>query len=325
MKEILPFLIMLLLVSVAGCSKVGTTLDGMQGQYYLDRADHAGGRAAFASRLAEKPDDPVLNYYMARFELGADNPDAALPRIQKAVALSPGTVEYHFWEGVTWWALMQPDKESAAYKRALVLDPNHLSANLYLGHNMLDRGNNDAALAHYNKVLSLNPHESQAMFNKSVALERLKRTAEMKKSLLGYLERYPDTSLACQGVRMLNKSGDFSWRNHVIGLRTVPLQAVAFRTGTAILTDGAASSLQRIGAIMSAKPSLELHVVVYVGGNAKLARERALAVRTHVHRVFPDVASKRLVPSWFGQSEMIKTDGGAYARNESVNIFTKIQ
>lgn len=325
MKEILPFLVMLLLVSVVGCSKIGTTLDGMQGQYYLDRADHAGGRAAFASRLSQRPDDPVLNYYMARFELGADNPDAALPRIQKAVALSPDTVEYHFWEGVTWWALMQPDKERAAYKRALALDPDHLSANLYLGHNMLDQGNNEAALAHYTKVLSLNPDEPQAMFNKSVALERLKRTPEMKKSLLDYVERYPDASLACQGVRMLNKSGDFSWRNHVIGLRTVPLRAVEFRTGTAIPTDEAVSSLKRIGAMLSAKPSLELHVVAYVDGNAGLARERALAVRAHVHRAFPDVASRRLVPSWFGQSEMIKTDGKTFARGESVNIFTKIQ
>jgi outer membrane protein OmpA-like peptidoglycan-associated protein len=122
----------------------------------------------------------------------------------------------------------------------------------------------------------------------------------------------------------LNKSGDFSWRNHVIGLRTVALQAVEFRAGTATLTDGAASSLKRIGAILFAKPSLELHVVAYVKGNAALARERALAVRAYVNRVFPDVAAKRLVPSWFGQPEMIKADGGTSIRTESVNIFTKV-
>lgn len=333
MKHIIRILAILLLpLTFGGCAtmdKAARTLQGeyhqLQGQYYLNRNDFASGRATFAPRVVENPDDPKLNYFMARFELGADKPEAALPYIQKAVKLAPANADYHFWEGVTWWALMKPDKERAAYEKALSIDPNHLSANLYLAHNMLDRRRNAEALKLYEKTLALNPDEPQAMYNRAVALERLKRDREMKLAMHRYLESYPDAPLARQGVRMLNKAGDFTWRNHVIGLRTIPLKAVEFRPGTATLTENGEASLNSIGKMLNDKTDLNVHVVVYVKGDTALARERALAVREYVHREYPKVAPARLAPSWFDKPESIKTDGGTHSLAQSVNIFTKVQ
>lgn len=319
------FLAFTALMALVGCAIVGTKVQRLQGDYYLDRADYDGGRTAFASRLAENPDDPGLNYYMARFELGADNPEAARPHIEKAVHLAPDNADYRFWEGVTWWALRQPDKEKSAYEKALALDPNHLSANLYLGHNMLDRGKNAAAVERYDRVLLLDPDEPQALFNRAVALDRLGRKQDMRLAVRQYLDRHPEGPLARQGTQMLNEAGDFSWRNHLIGLRSVPLKAVEFTTGTANLTEGAQGSLSLLGSILAAKPDLNLHVVAYVKGNKALAKQRALAVKEYVIRTSPKVAPTQLTPSWFGEAETIKIDGKPYTRTESVNIFTKVK
>lgn len=327
-----PLLIITFILFMGGCATLHSTVHeikgqfyDIQGQYYLDRNDFAAGKSTFAPRLAEKPDDPALNYYMARFELGADNPEAALPLIQKAVRLSPGIADYHFWEGVTWWALMKPDKEKAAYEKALAIDPNHFSGNLYLGHNLLDRGKNAEALKRYELVLSQNPAEPQAMFNKAVALERQKKYREMKLAMQRYLELYPDAALARQGARMLNKAGDFSWRNHPIGLRTVTLHAVEFKPGTAELTQASEASLDRVGDILSDNPGLGLHVVVYVKNDADLARARAQAVQDYVSRTHSGVGPDRLTPRWVGKPETITAAGRKHTLAESVNIFTRIQ
>ena len=84
----LPLAILLLPLTFGGCAAMGkaaSTIQGeyheVQGQYYLNRNDFDAGRAAFAPRVAENPDDPELNYFMARFELGSDKPEAALPYI----------------------------------------------------------------------------------------------------------------------------------------------------------------------------------------------------------------------------------------------------
>jgi len=333
MKNITKILTLVLLAAtIQGCAtmdmatrKIQGEYYQVQGQYYLNRGDFAAGRAAFAPRLVQFPDDPELNYFMARFELGADKPEAALPHIQKAVKLSPANADYRFWEGVTFWALMKPDRERTAYEKALAIDPDHLSANLYLAHNMLDRGRNAEALKLYDKTLSLNPREPQAMFNRAVALERMKRDREMKLSMHRYLETYPDAPLARQGVRILNKAGDFTWRNHLIGLRTIPLRAVDFQPGSATLTESAQASLKGIGEILSEKADLSVHVVAYVKGDKILARKRALAVRNFVSREYPEVAPERLAPSWFDKPESIKTDGRTHNLAQSVNIFTKVQ
>lgn len=333
MKNIIRLLALVLLATfIHGCATVDTAVrkiqgeyHQVQGQYYLNRGDFAAGRAAFAPRVVQFPEDPELNYFMARFELGTDKPEAALPFIQKAVKLSRANADYRFWEGVTYWALMKPDRERAAYEKALAIDPDHLSANLYLAHNMLDRGKNAEALRLYDKTLSLNPEEPQAMFNRAVALERMKRDREMKLSVHRYLEIYPDAPLARQGVRMLNKAGDFTWRNHVIGLRTIPLRAVEFLPGSATLTESAEASLKSIGEILSKKTDLSVHVVAYVKGDKPLARLRALAVKNFVSREYPKVAPERLAPSWFDKPENIKTNGRTHSLTQSVNIFTKVQ
>lgn len=318
MQTALPLMAVLLpVLLLAGCAM-------LQGQYYLNSRQYDEGARIFGKKLAESPDDPQANYYMARFELASEHPAKALPFIKKAVALDPKNADYRFWEGVTWWALMEPDKERAAYEQALAIDPRHEGANLYLGHNYLDRGDNAEALEYYDKVLDFDPHEPQAMFNKAVALERLHRTREMRAELLVYLELYPDGAQARQGAEMLNEAGDFSWRNHAVGRRTVTLQAIDFSPAKAILTEDAQESLDVIGSIMSDKKDLELDVVAYVKGDPALARERALSVRNYITRMYPGISPDRLALSWFGAAETVHVNGARHDLPQSVNLFTRV-
>jgi hypothetical protein len=124
---------------------------------------------------------------------------------------------------------------------------------------------------------------------------------------------------------MLNKAGDFTWRNHVIGMRTIPLRAVDFLPGSATLTERAETSLKSVGEILAEKTDLGVHVVTYVKDDKNLARERALAIRNFVSREYPEVTPERLAPSWFDKPENIKTDGRTHNLAQSVNIFTKVQ
>lgn len=308
--------LLLLVALLAGCAMI-------EGQYYLNSERYEDGRKDFAPKLAQSPNDPQLNYYMARFELGAERPDRALPYIQKAVALVPDKAEYRFWEGVTWWALQEPAKERAAYEKALVLDPDLRGAQLYLAHNLLDAGDATGALRLYDKVLARDPYEPQAMFNRAVALERLGRAREMRTALLAYMELYPDGAQARQGAQMLNLAGDYTWRNHVVGLRTVTLRSIDFSTGGSTLTEDACASLDVIGSVMSIKRDFGLDIVVFVKGDAGLARKRALAVREYITRMYPQVAPNRVFLSWFGAEEAVKAGGKAVALAESVNLFTR--
>lgn len=313
-------IILLLTLLIAACSTVGAKLEG---QYYLNKADYEGGKKAFAARLADNSDDASANYYMGRFELGAGRPEAAKPYIHKAVSLEPQNADYHFWEGVTWWSLQQPDKEKAAYEKTLALNPEHQEAMLYLGHNMLDRGRNTEAIALYDRVLAKDPKEQNALFNKAVALERLGRTPEMTSLLHHYLELYPDGALARKGTEMLNRSGDFSWRNHILGLRTLALPAVNFQDDR--LTTEARSALDTVGGILAAKPGLNLHVVAYVKKNKDLAKRRAMAARTYIIDKYPAVTPERLTLSWFGEAEVLKIDGKSHQLPESIAIFTNVK
>jgi tetratricopeptide (TPR) repeat protein/predicted Ser/Thr protein kinase len=87
-------------------------------------------RQAIALALAWNPDHPLVAYWQGRIELAAKNGKAALPALEKAVALSPGDLGT---EACVWTALAQarvqggdfPGGETAANK-AIELDPSSL-------------------------------------------------------------------------------------------------------------------------------------------------------------------------------------------------------
>jgi hypothetical protein len=76
---------------------------------------------------------------------------------------------------------------------------------------------------------------------------------------------------------------------------------------------------------MKNNQKVSVHVVVYQKNNAKLAEERAKSVKSYLLRKFPEVDSSRLILSWFGLPEQIKTEKKSFKADESVNFITVVQ
>ena len=293
------------------------------GSYYLDKRQYPEGIEAQEALLREDPGNANAIYYIGRYYLAMDKPEAAMPYFERAAKMEPDNADYRFWIGVTDWALMDYEGERAAYEQALAIDPDHISANLYSGHGYLDEKDWARALARYDKVLELDQYNPEALYNRAIALGGLGRHVEEVAALKKFLEYYPDGSLAMKGAVRLNLQGDFSYRNYIIGKRNVTLRAMAFKPWSDELVLESKESLHVIQAIMEEDPKIVLHIVAYRKGDAKGARAMALGIKDYIvsgQVVAPD----RLLPSWFDSAEIVEMEGKRLTVDDSVQFITQV-
>jgi tetratricopeptide (TPR) repeat protein len=142
---------------------------------YIKSGDFGEGLKYVEKRLLKNQKDPSANYYAGRYLLAMNRQEEALPHLLQAVLLDVGKAKYHFWLGVSYWALRDFDKERKAYQRAIAIDFRYRSAHLYLGHNYFDSGEWNKALKQYEKVLELEKKHPDALFNRAVAIKELGR------------------------------------------------------------------------------------------------------------------------------------------------------
>lgn len=303
---------------MAGCATV-------MGPYYLEQEKYEEGINALGEKLGENPEDAVSAYYVGRYHLALNQPSEALPYLEKAARLEPGNADYAFWTGVAYWALLDFDRERAAYLKAVSLDPNHVSAHLYLGHGYMDGGDWGKAIEEYDTVLKLDQYNPEALYNRARALAALGKTKDEIAAWKKFLEFYPDGSMAMTAAEQLNLQGDFTYRNHIIGGRNVTLRSMAFKPGTSQLETESKASLQVLTAMMQVNKKLRLHIVAYAKGDEYLARARAGAVREAMLNGVRDVDPQRLPLSWFGDAETVDTGGKQFRLNESVTFITDLR
>jgi len=265
-------------------------------------------------------DGAEASYFMGRSLLAAMRPAEALPHLERAIRMRPNDADYAFWSGVAHWALHEPEQEERLYLRAVALDPEHVQSRLYLGHNYLERGDFEQALEQYNDVLAQEPDAVDALFNRGLALRALDRSQAEAVAWKRLLEKDPDGSRALQAADYLNSRGDYSFRVHYLGRRGLALPAFGFDDNGG-LRPGGSESLRRIGRTASAMPNLTLHVVVYVAGDAGLAKTRAFALRNRLLAVFPDLNPNDVRPSWFGVPDHGGEGNAAFSLNESVRFI----
>ncbi|WP_197498799.1 tetratricopeptide repeat protein [Halodesulfovibrio spirochaetisodalis] len=301
-----------------------TACTSLKGEYYLKMARYDEGEKQIRQALAEAPEDPSANYYLGRLLLAQDKPEKALPLFKKAIKLKNDDDDYHFWLGITYWAIMDYKNERKCYLKALSLNPRSTYAHLYLGHNYLDNKEWKNAHDQYKLVLKRDKYDPEALYNISAALGGLKKSKEEHKALLTYLKYYPDGQLALKAVDRLNAIGDFSWRNSYIGKRRVSFISVKFKKGTAQIISESRPSLQLLGSMLKNSPKLRVNIVVYAKGKTSLAKQRALAVKKYILGYIPDVEKQQLILSWFGTSEKVRAGKRALYLPESVQFITHI-
>lgn len=311
---------------LSGCASLGdlgsSLKYNMQGEYYLQKQDFEQGSKTFGQAVKMDENNPEAHYYYGRFLLAEDDARKALPHLQQATVLNPGKSAYHFWLGVAYGESGQASQERNSYTKALELDPDNIQALTYLGNNLLRAKKYQEALHYYRMALHLSHANPQALYNRAVALRKLGRVQEEKTALLDYLDTYPSGSFSRRGADRLNSLGDYSYRNHRLGFRTLTLADIAFIPSSDKLTDSSYPSLDLVGTTVANMPRGTLNIIVFYQNNNNLARKRAIRIRDHLTKKHPDLEkNKRIRMSWFGTAEKRVVAKKNLHLNESVQFF----
>ena len=308
-------LLLILVLWIPGCTS-------LKGERLLRNEQYQAGVATFKNIVQEEPKNPEAQYYLGRFYLALERPEEALPHLKGAVQGDPARADYHFWLGVAYWAIRDFESERNSYIKALVIDPKHVPARLYLAHTFLDSGEWQAALDNYDLLLRREPYNPEALYNRALALTELGRPKEETKAWKQYLEYYPEGKWALRAVDHLNELGDFSHRNFTIGYRRVTLENISFSPNSAKLLSNGKPFLKVLGTILSINDQVWLEVVCYKNGDPSLAAARATAVRDYLMQEFPWLKPSRIGARGIGRKERVKVGSKVYLLDDSTTFIT---
>ena len=289
MSRRLLFVILLIALMASGCAVTDIAQDQFAsiknftlGEYYLDNRKYREGIDHFRQETAENPGDAKAFYYLGRCYLAEDKTREGLTALKSAVQLDPGHADSHFWLGVAYATSGNPKAERKSYQTALALDPDHVPALVYLGHNRFEAKDYGRALTYYNKALAEAPDEPQALFNRGLICRYYKRTPEEIQAWRIYLENYPQGAHARQAAEYLNTHGEFAYRNHQIGIRTITLERIRFEPLTAKLDKESRNTLDLLAKVFEKQTRFELHILAYQKNNKALAKARAKSIRRYL-------------------------------------------
>ncbi len=128
----------------------------LRAQKRCQHGDVAGGLAEWEALIANHP-DVVQPYVMRSDWLGKTDPKAAMPDLERALALDPDNFLYYLKRGAYHIALGDLDRALADYNRAVAIDPQHPDAHFQMGKVLVGIGDHEGGLAAYDKALRLAP------------------------------------------------------------------------------------------------------------------------------------------------------------------------
>ncbi|MCP3931181.1 MAG: tetratricopeptide repeat protein [Bacteroidetes bacterium] len=321
------FLYMLLAILFSGCAgrSFQSSFQGLKydivGEHMLMLGSYKDGISFFEKAVIEHPESAEAAYYMGRFLLAVKKPGKAVVYLKKASGRSPGEADYHFWLGVSYGEVKKTRSEKESYEKALQEDKKHLQAMIYLGNNQLRSKKYQNALGLYQRALKIWPQSPSALYNRALASKYMNRTPEAKTGWLEYLRYYPSGGLARRAVIHLNQLGDFSFRTHRLGARTISLPKISFEPLRPELTKKSMQSLRMVGATGANFKNGTLQVVVYQKNNHALAKQRALRIKKYLQGKFPELRGEKIKLSWFAVPEKVKIKNKTYKVEETVQFL----
>jgi len=321
-KWILP---MVLSFGLGGCAATEVAFVSVknytQGEFYLQNEQYEDCIAKFEREAENYPYDANAQFYLGRCYLAVEKNRAALTHLKKAVTLDQGNADYHFWKGVAFAANGQSKAERQCYEDALAIKPDHVQALVYMGHNRFEAGDYRKALGYYNRALKKDAEIPQALYNRGLALRELGRTPEEINAWKMYLDAYSDGAFARTAADYLNRYGNFEYRNHIIGKRTLTLARVDFEPSSARIRKISRPSLDELAQVAARNSQLVLHIVAYQKNNRRLAEMRAKSVKKYLMDQERRLNSDRLKVSWFDKSETVKIDRKVYRLDSAINFI----
>ena len=209
----------------------------------IDRRDWAAAVANLRTASELSPGDAAvhLNLGTALF-LSGDRP-AARRAFETAVKIAPDLPKPRYTLGLVAESDLRDREAIEHFTAAVRLDPNYLEAHASLADALRRNGQVDASLAHYLRVLALNPAVSQARFGYAIGLVRLGRFRDARDSLREAVAMYPDQpGFAHALARILAAAPDDSVRDGAAAVRLTDKLLESNRTWTLLETRAMAAA-----------------------------------------------------------------------------------
>ena len=268
---------------------------------------------------------PQSAYLVGRGLLQTDGShEQALAFLKRASVLEPENPEFAYWEGVGHWANGNQEQERQSYLRGLEINPDSLPLLINLGHNYLSNKRFKDALGTYEKVLSIAPEQSDALYNIGLIHRVRGMIDEEIYSWRMFLQNNRSGARAFRALQRLNSYNDYSCRAYGIGLREVIVNQQV------LLDDSLPervrlNELVEIASILEDNSDLDLEVVVFVENDLEAAHKRALEIKRLIKNTGKDV-SDRVKLSWFDVPEHIQPHNGESDGkiSESILLFSHI-
>lgn len=315
--KIQTFLISAIGLVLAGCSVAGWGSSYTASKLFKEN-NYDRGIAVFTEKVRADPHSAMHNYYLGRFYLAESMVDQALVYLNRAVSLEPDESDYQFWLGMAAGAAGDQQEERRRYEKALQISSSHAKAKMYLGHLELKTGRYRQALELYDDLLRKYPYNAAALYNRALSLRFLDDREEERKAWRKYLKYYPAGFLATKAADHLNRLGDFTFRNHPFGHRTITVKQMNFSEADPRVSSRAA--MRFVGAILANLRAGDLQITVFVDGNSDLARKRARNIKNFLLREYPRLQPDRIRLSWFGEPEVLHGNGQKFVLHESTRF-----
>ncbi len=258
------------------------------------------------------------SYYIGRGLYEGGEPERALVYLKRAAMLDPGKPEYGLWQAVAFQAVGDSELERKQYQRMVSKYPNYLPALLNLGHNQLENGDLDGALASYRQILALNPQDQSVLYNIGLIYKMQGDAVEESKAWRQYLSANRTGRKSYRAVSHLNEMGRFDFRTAQLGYRQVVIHPEALLSDNEALREHEISWLAEQ---YMRTPGKTLNIVVFDAAGQAVAKERAMLLREELLSLLPE--DKHVNISWFGQAEMIVKETKKSALKQSVLVFSQ--
>jgi tetratricopeptide (TPR) repeat protein len=129
----------------------------------------------------------------ARKDLAQGKAGEAKAAFEELLRQYPNEADLHLFLGMSLLRLRDPQAAILAIKRAIGVNPNHVDARTLLGYVELEiRGDTDAAIREYAKVIELKPDSAEAYSNLAVAQKKKGELEQAIASLNKALQLKPD-------------------------------------------------------------------------------------------------------------------------------------
>jgi tetratricopeptide (TPR) repeat protein len=278
---------------------------------------HTAARQAIETPLAN---NAKANYLIGRGLLAADQREAALTFLHKAVELDQGSTEYVHWQGVAYWSTGKEELERQSYFKIVKDHPDYVPSLLNLGHSFLENGNYRKALDYYQRVLQHEPQLPEALYNSALAYQRLDDKDQEKMAFQNFLKTNRTGKWAFRAIDHLHQLGDFSFRTYRIGIHHLILNM-----SDLVQPDPFAGQkeVQLLADVFNRATGQELQIVVYDSQMPGRAKRTALNLRDQLLRQLDPAYHGLIKVSWFDTAEAISFDNGRNLQvSPSVLIFS---